>query len=507
MIFYDNQNFMSQADGFLKAVADEGLAREIIVFLNNHPMGEYTPLVLSEKLQADYDEVTKVLKKLSESKNLKTIPLTNQAKARSMKEAMQTTAYALTSESMELFQAFDKIANLQKQIRESLSMSETDQLIENLILLKNSLETLLTDPDNAEVKAQLFKDGISLYDLSFGYNNGIYNRLKNRIDSFATNIHDLSMQVFRLETDANTTNDLNQELFKLRDVVKEVIDSVEPKIGDVQKAIFDLAEAQEQIGPKLFYKPLADELLAFNATKTSDELAEIISGNVADIAQSEHGESGLYSSLLARLNDMFFALIDLISQNREIQVSKERAERFLKMAEMFQDGMTASEMALLFDQYEGTPIFHHWYVSKHAYYKLDDEELHYNFTPEKRKVAETRTARSMELSADEKAAVAAEQKEHEAIREKRKQLGQSLLAKDLSELTDDEYAFLLDLIKRSHFEYHFSSDGQKMVTATAQTDDYLLVKTFMPGDMEISSPKQTLILCNCRLEVKNRWQN
>ena len=112
MNFYDNQSFMSQADGFLKAVSAPGLARDIVVYLNNHPMGEYTPLQLSEQLSADYDEVTKILKKLSESKNLKSIPLTNQAKARSMKEAMQTTAYALTSESMELFQAFDKIANL-----------------------------------------------------------------------------------------------------------------------------------------------------------------------------------------------------------------------------------------------------------------------------------------------------------------------------------------------------------------------------------------------------------
>ena len=131
MIFYNDESFMSQADGFIKAVAAPSLARDIVVFLNSHPMGEYTPLQLSEQLQADYDDVTKLLKKLSASKNLKSIPLTNQAKARSMKEAMQTTAYALTSESMELFQAFDKIANLQKQIRESLSMTETDELNKN----------------------------------------------------------------------------------------------------------------------------------------------------------------------------------------------------------------------------------------------------------------------------------------------------------------------------------------------------------------------------------------
>ena len=273
MIFYDNQNFMSQADGFLKAVASPGLARDIVLYLNSHPMGEYTPLQLSEQLSADYDEVTKILKKLSESKNLKSIPLTNQAKARSMKEAMQTTAYALTSESMELFQAFDKIANLQKQIRESLSMTETDELIANLQELKGSLEGLLTEPENLKLKQQLFKDGISLYDLSFGYNNGIYNRLKNRIDSFATNIHDLNMQVFRLETDANTTGDLNQELFKLRDVVKEVLNKVESKIPEVLEAIFALEESQSKIGPKLFYQPLSEELLAFNATKTSDELS------------------------------------------------------------------------------------------------------------------------------------------------------------------------------------------------------------------------------------------
>lgn len=73
-------------------------------------------------------------------------------------------------------------------------MTETDELIKNLRELKESLEGLLTDPENLELKQQLFKDGISLYDLSFGYNNGIYNRLKNRIDSFATNIHDLNMQ-------------------------------------------------------------------------------------------------------------------------------------------------------------------------------------------------------------------------------------------------------------------------------------------------------------------------
>lgn len=284
MNFYDNQSFISQADGFLKAVSAAGLARDIVVYLNNHPMGEYTPLQLSEQLSADYDEVTKILKKLSESKNLKSIPLTNQAKARSMKEAMQTTAYALTSESMELFQAFDKIANLQKQIRESLSMTETDELIKNLRELKENLEGLLTDPENLELKQGLFKDGISLYDLSFGYNNGIYNRLKNRIDSFATNIHDLNMQVFRLETDANTTGDLNQELFKLRDVVKEVLDKVESKIPEVLDAIFALEESQTKIGPKLFYQPLADELLAFNATKSSDELSDIMAGNIADIA-------------------------------------------------------------------------------------------------------------------------------------------------------------------------------------------------------------------------------
>ena len=47
MIFYDNQNFMSQADGFLKAVASPGLARDIVLYLNSHPMGEYTPLQLS----------------------------------------------------------------------------------------------------------------------------------------------------------------------------------------------------------------------------------------------------------------------------------------------------------------------------------------------------------------------------------------------------------------------------------------------------------------------------
>ncbi|MFQ7322790.1 MAG: hypothetical protein ACLRN0_06375, partial [Lactobacillus delbrueckii] len=340
MNFYDNQSFMSQADGFLKAVSSPGLTRDIIIYLNSHPMGEYTPLQLSEQLLADYDEVTKILKKLSESKNLKSIPLTNQAKARSMKEAMQTTAYALTSESMELFQAFDKIANLQKQIRESLSMTETDELIKNLRELKESLEGLLTDPENLELKQQLFKDGISLYDLSFGYNNGIYNRLKNRIDSFATNIHDLNMQVFRLETDANTTSDLNQELFKLRDVVKEVLDKVESKIPEVLETIFALEESQTKIGPKLFYQPLADELLAFNATKSSDELSDIMAGNIADIAQSERDGSGLYASLLDRLSDMFFALIDLISQNREIQVSKERAERFLAQAQSFQAGMT-----------------------------------------------------------------------------------------------------------------------------------------------------------------------
>ena len=355
MIFYNDESFMSQADGFIKAVAAPSLARDIVVFLNSHPMGEYTPLQLSEQLQADYDDVTKLLKKLSASKNLKSIPLTTQAKARSMKEAMQTTAYALTSESMELFQAFDKIANLQKQIRESLSMTETDQLIENLRQLKTSLEQLLTDPDNLALKGKLFEDGISLYDRSFGYDNGIYNRLKNRIDSFATNIHDLNMQVFRLETDANTTGDLNQELFKLRDVVKEVLDKVESKIPEVLEAIYALEDSQNKIGPKLFYQPLALELQAFNATKSPDELAGIMAGNIADIAQSERAGSGLYSSLLDRLSDMFFALIDLISQNREIQVSKERAERFLAQAQMFKAGMSAQEMALLFDQYEGTP--------------------------------------------------------------------------------------------------------------------------------------------------------
>ena len=97
MNFYDNQSFMSQADGFLKAVSSPGLARDILIYLNSHPMGEYTPLQLSEQLLADYDEVTKILKKLSESKNLKSIPLTNQAKARSMKEAMQTSYYHIST--------------------------------------------------------------------------------------------------------------------------------------------------------------------------------------------------------------------------------------------------------------------------------------------------------------------------------------------------------------------------------------------------------------------------
>lgn len=505
MNFYDNQSFMSQADGFLKAVSAPCLARDIIIYLNSHPMGEYTPLQLSEQLSADYDEVTKILKKLSESKNLKSIPLTNQAKARSMKEAMQTTAYALTSESMELFQAFDKIANLQKQIRESLSMTETDELIKNLRELKESLEGLLTDPENLELKQLLFKDGISLYDLSFGYNNGIYNRLKNRIDSFATNIHDLNMQVFRLETDANTTGDLNQELFKLRDVVKEVLDKVESKIPEVLDAIFALEESQTKIGPKLFYQPLADELLAFNATKSSDELSDIMAGNIADIAQSERDGSGLYASLLDRLSDMFFALIDLISQNREIQVSKERAERFLAQAQSFQAGMTAQEMALLFDQYEGTPVYHHWFMSKHANYSLDDEKIHYNFTPKERKRAEVKLARSMELTDKEKAELATEQERHAAEKAKQAQLGQNLINKPLTNLTDEEFAFLQKLLGQSHFDYRFSADGD-LLSASATTGDYLLIKQFQTENMTIESPKQSLILCNCRLEVKSRWQ-
>ena len=506
MIFYNDESFMSQADGFIKAVAVPGLARDIVVYLNSHPMGEYTPLQLSEQLSADYDEVAKILKKLSESKNLKSIPLTNQAKARSMKEAMQTTAYALTGESMELFQAFDKIANLQKQIRASLSMTETDELIKNLRELKESLEGLLTDPENLELKQQLFKDGISLYDLSFGYNNGIYNRLKNRIDSFATNIHDLNMQVFRLETDANTTGDLNQELFKLRDVVREVLDKVESKIPEVLEAIYVLEDSQNKIGPKLFYQPLADELLAFNATKTSDELSEIMAGNIADIARSERAGSGLYSSLLDRLSDMFFALIDLISQNREIQVSKERAERFLAQAQMFQAGMSAQEMALLFDQYEGTPHFHHWYMSKHASYRLDDEKIHYSFTAKARKQAKSKLARSMELTDLEKAELAAEQKRHAAEQAKQKELGQSLISKSLNHLTDAEFAFLQKLLGQSRFDYRFSEAGD-LVSASAATGDYLLVKQFQADDMVISSPAQTLILCKCRLEVKDRWQN
>ena len=476
MNFYDNQSFMSQADGFLKAVSSPGLARDIIIYLNSHPMGEYTPLQLSEQLLADYDEVTKILKKLSESKNLKSIPLTNQAKARSMKEAMQTTAYALTSESMELFQAFDKIANLQKQIRESLSMTETDELIKNLRELKESLEGLLTDPENLELKQQLFKDGISLYDLSFGYNNGIYNRLKNRIDSFATNIHDLNIQVFRLETDANTTSDLNQELFKLRDVVKEVLDKVESKIPEVLETIFALEESQTKIGPKLFYQPLADELLAFNATKSSDELSDIMAGNIADIAQS-----------------------------REIQVSKERAERFLAQAQSFQAGMTAQEMALLFDQYEGTPVYHHWFMSKHASYSLDDEKIHYNFTPKERKRAEVKLARSMELTDKEKAELAAEQARHAAEKAKQAELGQNLINKALINLTDEEFAFLQKLLGQSHFDYRFSADGD-LLSASATTGDYLLIKQFQTENMTIESPKQSFILCNCRLEVKSRWQ-
>ena len=422
-----------------------------------------------------------------------------------MKEAMQTTAYALTSENMELFQAFDKIANLQKQIRESLSMTETDELIKNLRELKESLEGLLTDPENLELQQQLFKDGISLYDLSFGYNNGIYNRLKNRIDSFATNIHDLNMQVFRLETDTNTTGDLNQELFKLRNVVNEVLDKVESKIPEVLESIFALEESQTKIGPKLFYQPLADELLAFNATKSSDELSDIMAGNIADIAQSERDGSGLYASLLDRLSDMFFALINLISQNREIQVSKERAERFLAQAQSFQAGMTAQEMALLFDQYEGTPVYHHWFISKHANYSLDDEKIHYNFTPKERKRAEVKLARSMELTDQEKDELAAEQERHAAEKAKQAQLGQNLINKSLTNLTDEEFAFLQKLLGQSHFDYRFSADGD-LLSASATTGDYLLIKQFQMENMTIESPKQSLILCNCRLEVKSRWQ-
>ncbi|MBT8990353.1 hypothetical protein BTH78_08505, partial [Lactobacillus delbrueckii subsp. bulgaricus] len=342
---------------------------------------------------------------------------------------------------------------------------------------------------------QLFKDGISLYDLSFGYNNGIYNRLKNRIDSFATNIHDLNMQVFRLETDANTTGDLNQELFKLQDVVKEVLDKVESKIPEVLDAIFALEESQTKIGPKLFYQPLAAELLAFNATKTSDELSDIMASNIADIAQSERDGSGLYASLLNRLSDMFFALIDLISQNREIQVSKERAERFLAQAQSFQAGMTAQEMALLFDQYEGTPVYHHWFMSKHASYSLDDEKIHYNFTPKERKRAEVKLARSMELTDKEKAELAAEQERHAVEKAKQAELGQNLINKALINLTDDEFAFLQKLLGQSHFDYRFSADGD-LLSASATTGDYLLIKQFQTENMTIESPKQSFILCN-----------
>jgi hypothetical protein len=341
--------------------------------------------------------------------------------------------------------------------------------------------------------------------LSFGYNNGIYNRLKNRIDSFATNIHDLNMQVFRLETDANTTGDLNQELFKLRDVVKEVLDKVESKIPEVLETIFALEESQTKIGPKLFYQPLAAELLAFNATKSSDELSDIMAGNIADIAQSERDGSGLYASLLDRLSDMFFALIDLISQNREIQVSKERAERFLAQAQSFQAGMTAQEMALLFDQYEGTPVYHHWFMSKHASYSLDDEKIHYNFTPKERKRAEVKLARSMELTDKEKAELAAEQARHAAEKAKQAELGQNLINKALINLTDEEFTFLQKLLGQSHFDYRFSADGD-LLSASATTGDYLLIKQFQTENMTIESPKQSLILCNCRLEVKSRWQ-
>lgn len=39
MIFYNDESFMSQADGFIKAVAVPGLARDIVVYLNRPPHG------------------------------------------------------------------------------------------------------------------------------------------------------------------------------------------------------------------------------------------------------------------------------------------------------------------------------------------------------------------------------------------------------------------------------------------------------------------------------------
>jgi hypothetical protein len=111
----------------------------------------------------------------------------------------------------------------------------------------------------------------------------------------------------------------------------------------------------------------------------------------------------------------------------------------------------------------------------------------------------------MELTDKEKAELAAEQARHAAEKAKQAELGQNLINKALINLTDEEFTFLQKLLGQSHFDYRFSADGD-LLSASATTGDYLLIKQFQTENMTIESPKQSLILCNCRLEVKSRWQ-
>lgn len=89
---------------------------------------------------------------------------------------------------------------------------------------------------------------------------------------------------------------------------------------------------------------------------------------------------------------------------------------------------------------------------------------------------------------------------------KQPELGRSLINKSLTNsltnLTDEEFAFLQDLIWQSHWDYRFSDDGE-MLSAVAVNGDYLLIKHFQTETMTIKSPKLNLELRNTSLEIKH----
>ncbi|KRL82718.1 hypothetical protein [Ligilactobacillus equi] len=499
MNFYEDLEFTDQARWLFKP----GITQQIVSFLYDHQLIQYTPLNLSETLELDYEEVDKAIKWLYDNKNLERIPSNLEGRARSIKEAMQTSAYKLTDQSVALYTAFEQISKLETKIRESIEVNDAIKFMQATDTLNETLTKLAHDPNNGQLKQKLFEGKTTLFDICYGFDNGIYRRFKDRINDFSTNINQMQLRVYQTSSEnPEIFADLNILLIRLTNTIKEIMEQVKDAIPEIIASIKRLAASQKAIGASRFYQPLAQEILALNANRTADEICATMFSTIEDIAHDEAGSNGLFAGLMGRLNLMFDMVIDINRQNRNITRNVANTQKYLQLAHEFTDDMTPEELALRFDKLEGTPVIHHWVMSKHARFDDNDERLHYDFQPKARKKAVPKAARSMELSATEKELLKQQQAQREAEKVRQQQLGQYILEHGLKEtLPNDAYEWLMKLISESIFHYYFDQDGQ-ILSGIARTGAYQLIKTYQTKNMVIRSEAKTLTLFKQQLEVK-----